>query len=63
MSGRYICFSRAPSVTGEIWNRPPLSASSSAANTVGESKWGRHRKSTDPFVPTIASVLRSPMTP
>jgi hypothetical protein len=34
-----------------------------AAKMLGESKWGKHNQSIDPFVPTKAAVCMSPMTP
>ena len=43
---------------GAIWKRPPLWSSRSAANTEGESKEGKQKKSIDPSKPTNATVSR-----
>ena len=43
--------------------RPPRSASSSEASTLGESNRGQQKKSTVPSLVTRAHVCRSPMSP
>ena len=53
----------ASAASGASWKRPPFSGSSSAANTVGESNLGKHRKSIAPSMPTSATVLVSPTMP
>ena len=42
---------------------PPRSSSSTAPKTEGESKRGQQSQSMEPFTPTKATLLPSPMTP
>jgi hypothetical protein len=42
---------------------PPFSSSRMDAKRLGESKWGKHNQSIDPFVPTMATVCMFPMRP
>ncbi len=58
----YICL-REPGLLAASPNDPPLSASSTAANTAGESKFGKQSQSMEPSVATSATECRSPMTP
>jgi hypothetical protein len=44
-------------------NRPPFWSSRMAANTLGESKWGRHSQSMEPSIPTSAAVRKLPISP
>jgi hypothetical protein len=44
-------------------NRPPLSASRIAPNTLGLSKRGRHSQSIDPSSPTSAAERMLPTMP
>jgi hypothetical protein len=52
-----------PEKTGLIWKNPPFLSSSNAAKMLGESKFGKHIKSMEPFKATRATVLRSPIIP
>ena len=49
--------------TGAMRKKPPRSASSRAAKTLGESKLGQQYQSIVPSTATNATVCRSPMTP
>ena len=48
---------------GSSTKRPPPSLSSRAANTLGESRSGRHNQSIAPSRATSATVRPSPMAP
>ena len=48
VSGKYSCFETNVSSAGATRKRPPLCASSSAPNTLGESNRGTQDQSTDP---------------
>ena len=62
VSGTYRCETDcAPSTSME--HRPPLASSSKAANTLGESKRGKHAQSIDPSRLTSAHEFISPMSP
>jgi hypothetical protein len=63
VSGKYNCLDTYLSVAGAIRAYPPLSASSSDANTLGESNRGQQNQSTVPSVVTSAAVCRSPIRP
>src|SRR4051794_37784371 len=63
VSGRYICLEVYAVFAGRIRKWPPRSSSSSAPNTLGESKRGQQNQSIDPSVVTRAAVCRSPMIP
>src|SRR3954469_10745820 len=63
VSGRYICLAVYVSSAGRIRKCPPRSSSSSAPNTLGESKRGQQNQSTEPSVVIRAAVCRSPMIP
>ena len=55
--GEVLCFVLTPSwAAGARRKCPPLPASSSAPNTLGESKSGRQPESIEPFLPTSATV-------
>ena len=61
--GQYNCLRTTPSPTGAMLKCPPFSSSSSAANTLGESKRGKHSQSIEPSSPTSAAVRMLPMMP
>ncbi len=63
VSGMYICLLRDAPFAAESAKRPPRSSSRMAANTLGESKFGRQHQSMDPSIPTSATECMSPMTP
>src|SRR3954452_13061294 len=63
VSGRYICLAVYAASAGRIRKCPPRSSSSSAPNTLGESKRGQQNQSTEPSVVIRAAVCRSPMIP
>ena len=46
-----------------VLKKPPLSASSRDPKLLGASKAGKQHQSMVPFVPTSATVCRSPMSP
>ena len=63
LSGRYICLVTVDGSFASTRNAPPLSASSSAANTLAESKRGQQKKSMAPSVETSAADCMSPIRP
>ena len=63
VSGKYSCLTTASSPSAAIRKRPPLSWSSSDANTLGASKRGQQNQSIVPSVLTNAAVCKSPIRP
>src|SRR3954471_17855131 len=63
VSGKYICFEVYSTPAGRMRKRPPLSSSSKAPNTLGESNRGQQNQSTEPSVVIRAAVCRSPINP
>jgi len=63
VSGKYSCRTTHSSLSAAIRNRPPRSASSSEANTLGASKRGQQNQLAVPSVERRAAVCRSPIRP
>ena len=63
VSGKYSCFVTKSDPSGAMRNRPPRSASSNDANTLGASNRGTQNQSIVPSVATSAAVWRSPISP
>ncbi len=63
VSGQYSCLQTRSGTTGATAKRPPFRSSSSAPNTLGESKSGRHSQSIEPRTLTSAAVRMLPMRP